>query len=200
MLNDFIFLQQTGKEIYPYNKNPFKQKMSNLTLNEELFDTQFELREERKKWQEEYEQYQAKVEDLQRKIKDIEAAALQSVLHLQKVIEEKDNIIQNTIEQYEAKMYFYADFFGQSFKAANDYYYYSSISTHQIINDFTNETYIFENDVSAVISQLDNEGFHNSDSGYSSFEANEFNEYEDLMREINEAIYEDEENSGYLNN
>ena len=49
MLNDFIFLQQTGKEIYPYNKKPFKQKMSNLTLNEELFDTQFELREKRKK-------------------------------------------------------------------------------------------------------------------------------------------------------
>ncbi|KAF0412001.1 hypothetical protein F8M41_008028 [Gigaspora margarita] len=100
---------------------------------------------------EEYEQYQAKIEDLQRKIKDIEAAALQSVLRLQKVIEEKDNIIQNTIKQYKAKMYFYADFFGQSFKAANDYYY-SSISTHQIINDFTNETYIFENNVSAVIS------------------------------------------------
>ncbi|KAF0484184.1 hypothetical protein F8M41_023056 [Gigaspora margarita] len=68
--------------------------MSNLTLSEELFDAQIELREERRKQQEEYEQYRADIEGMKRKIEEIEATALHSVLHLQGVIEEKDNIIQ----------------------------------------------------------------------------------------------------------
>ncbi|KAF0537623.1 hypothetical protein F8M41_008387 [Gigaspora margarita] len=85
-MNDFVFIQQTGQEIYPYKKKLFKQKMSNLTLSEELFDAQIELREERRKWQEEYKQYQADLEDMKRKIEEIEAAALHSILHFQEVI------------------------------------------------------------------------------------------------------------------
>ncbi|KAF0526612.1 hypothetical protein F8M41_014023 [Gigaspora margarita] len=126
---------------------------------------------------------------MKRKIEEIEAATLYLVLHLQEVIEEKDDIIQNTIAYYEAKKYFYANFFGQSFKTMNDYYDYLNHSTHQIINDFTNESYIFEND---VIFQLDNENYHNSNSGYISIEKNKFNEYENLMREMNIDIIEEE--------
>ncbi|KAF0513114.1 hypothetical protein F8M41_017824 [Gigaspora margarita] len=91
---------------------------------------------------------------MKRKIEEIEATTLHSVLCLQEVIEEKDDIIQNTIAYYEARMYFYADLF-------------------------------------------DNENCHNSNSGYISVKENEFNKYENLMREINIDVIE-EENSSYL--
>ncbi|KAF0370533.1 hypothetical protein F8M41_013233 [Gigaspora margarita] len=137
--------------------------MSNLTLSKELFDAQIELREKKRKQQEEYEQYRANLEDIKRKIEKIKAAALYLVLHLQEVIEEKDVIIQNTIAHYEARIYFYTDFFGQSFKA------------------------------------LDNENYYNSNSRYISVEENEFNEYENLIREMNIDVIE-EENNGHLSN
>ncbi|KAF0519666.1 hypothetical protein F8M41_016520 [Gigaspora margarita] len=113
--------------------------VSNLTLSKELFNAQIELREERRKWQEEYEQYQADLEDMKRKIEEIEATALYLVLHLHEVIEEKDDIIQNTIAHYEARI----------------------------------------------------------NSGYISVEKNEFNKYENLMREMNIDVIK-EENSSYL--
>ncbi|KAF0388272.1 hypothetical protein F8M41_011061 [Gigaspora margarita] len=97
---------------------------------------------------------------MKRRMEKIEAAALHLVLRLQRAIEEKEDIIQNTIAYYEARIYFYANFFSQSF-------------------------------------ELDNETYQNSNSGYISVEENEFNEYENLMRGINENVNE-EENCGYL--
>jgi DNA repair exonuclease SbcCD ATPase subunit len=219
MINDFIFIPQTGKESYPYKQN-IKQKMSNLTLNEELFDAQFELREERRKRKSEYEQYQSEIQELQRKIEAIEAAALESVLRIQNAIEEKneiiekqneiiqrnqdiikekDDIIRYAVNQYEHKMQFYSSFFGQSFNYANEFYYYTNISPSQVINDFTDEMYIFQEDVNNVISQLDNGEINfdaGNDSGY-----NTFDEYDILVNEINETIEHDEESdSDYSDN
>ncbi|CAG8693488.1 30566_t:CDS:2, partial [Racocetra persica] len=66
--------------IYPYSKT-FKEKMSNITLYEELYDAQLDLREERRI--------------------QIEEVYVESIKCLERIIEEKDIIIQDTVNQYE---------------------------------------------------------------------------------------------------
>ncbi|CAG8824144.1 19430_t:CDS:2, partial [Racocetra persica] len=46
-MSNLIFIQQTGKETYSYSKT-LKEKISNITLYEELYDARFDLRKERR--------------------------------------------------------------------------------------------------------------------------------------------------------
>ncbi|CAG8565097.1 28746_t:CDS:2 [Racocetra persica] len=67
---DEVSSKKNRTKTYPYSKT-LKVKMSNITLHEELYDAQFDLREERR------------------------------IHQNQRIIEEKDIIIQDTVNQYE---------------------------------------------------------------------------------------------------
>ncbi|CAG8700493.1 28601_t:CDS:2, partial [Racocetra persica] len=109
---------------------------------------------------------------------------IESIKCLERIIKEKDIIIQdtvnqyekiseNTVRQYEDRLNFYAIFFRQSFNCANEYYYMNFCSYDEVVNEFiNNESFIFQTDVLNVISDINN-SVNNDSNRFSEYDSND---------------------------